>query len=195
MNLRTLKTKYIMKKLLLASMFVGAIAFTACEQKNDGPKDVAEEQNENKLPDNMEDDAEFAVDAAEGGMLEVKLGELAQTNASAPAVKEFGQMMVTDHSAAGEKLKAVATSNNITLPAALSQDKQKMYDDLAAKKGADFDKAYVDMMVDDHSTTIDKFQKEANDGKNADLKAFAANTIPVLQGHKQKIDAIKESMK
>ncbi len=184
-----------MKKLLVASLFLTAIAFTACEEKKDGPKDVAEEQNEQKLPDNMEDDAEFAVNAANGGMLEVQLGKLAQTNAQSSEVRAFGKMMETDHGAANEKLKSIAAANNITLPASLGEDAQKHYNDLAAKKGPDFDKLYVDMMVDDHAKDIDNFQEQANDGKNGALKEFAATTLPTLKLHKQKIDAIKAKMK
>lgn len=89
---------------------------------------MTEEANEQKLDStNLEDDAEFAVKAADGGMMEVRLGELSKTNASSAQVKKFGDMMVSDHSKANDELKSLAAQKNITLPTALSGDKQKKW--------------------------------------------------------------------
>lgn len=143
----------------------------------------------------MSADRDFAMDAGSGGMMEVELGKLAQTNAASAQVKEFGQMMVTDHSKANEELKALAATKNITLPSAPMEKQQSHIDDLKSKKGADFDKAYVDMMVDDHKEDISKFQDEANKGNDADIKAFAAKTLPVLNTHLEHIQKIQDAMK
>lgn len=186
-----------MKKLLIAAIAAGTMFLGACNESTSekDTTEVAKENNEPKFEDTkLEDDAEFAVEAAHGGMMEVKFGELAQANASSAAVKDFGAMMVKDHSAAGDELKTIAQAKNISLPAALNEDAQKAYDDLAAKKGKDFDKAYVDMMQDDHEKDIKEFEEEANDGKSAELKAFAAKVLPVIKKHKEKIDAIKKAM-
>ena len=144
---------------------------------------------------NMSADSKFATEAASGGMMEVELGQLAATNASSANVKKFGQMMVTDHSKANTELKAVAAQKNITLPTAPMEDHQKHIDELKAKTGADFDKAYVDMMVDDHQEDISKFEDEAKNGNDADLKAFASKTLPVLKKHLQAVKAIQDGMK
>ena len=69
-------------------------------------------------------------------------------------------MMVKDHSKANEELKAAATAKNITLPAAVSDKCQKKVAELSEKKGADFDKAYADLMVSDHKEDIDEFKKK-----------------------------------
>ena len=111
-------------------------------------------------------------------MMEVKLGQLAQTNGVAADIKDLGKMMETDHSKANEELKVLAAKKNITLPATLSDKCQKKYDDMAAKKGSEFDKAYASCMVDDHKKDIDKFQKEADNGKDDDLKAWANGKLP-----------------
>ena len=186
-----------MKKLLFAAMAFGTLTMVSCNEttKETETTEIAKDANEEKFDDTkLEDDTEFAVEAANGGMMEVQLGQLAQTNASSAAVKQFAAMIVKDHGAANDELKSIAQAKNITLPAAINEDAKKMYDDLAAKKGADFDKAYVDMMVDDHKKDIDKFEEEAKDGKSPELKAFAAKVLPVLKAHKEKIDAIKKSM-
>ncbi len=143
----------------------------------------------------MADDRKFVTEAASGGLMEVELGKIAQTNASSPKVKEFGKMMVTDHTKANTELKAVAKTKNVTIAPAPLEKEQKHIDELKAKKGADFDKAYVDMMVDDHKEDISKFQDEANKGNDADVKAFATKTLPVLNKHLEHITAIQSAMK
>lgn len=140
-----------------------------------------------------DDVADFAVKAADGGMMEVQLGEYASKNASDKSVKDFGSMMAKDHSKANDELKALATSKNIALPAAVGQDKTDMMTDLMKKTGKDFDKAYMNKMVDDHKEDIDLFQKAANDSKDGDIKAFASKTLPTLQKHLNDAEAIVKS--
>ncbi|WP_026260008.1 DUF4142 domain-containing protein [Segetibacter koreensis] len=143
----------------------------------------------------MANDSKFVLDAASGGLMEVELGKIAATNAASAKVKEFGRMMVTDHSKANTQLKAVAAKKNITIPATPAEEQQKHIDDLKTKKGADFDKAYVDMMVDDHKEDISKFEDESKNGKDADVKAFASKTLPVLNKHLSSIQSIQQGMK
>ncbi|RXK86911.1 DUF4142 domain-containing protein [Filimonas effusa] len=133
---------------------------------------------------------DFAVEAANGGMMEVELGKLAQTNASSQRVKDFGSMLVKDHSEAGDKLKALAKRKDIVLPDSLGNDAQKHVKDLSKKKGKDFDKAYMDMMVSDHKKDISLFEKASKDAKDPELKAFAAGTLPVLTKHLDSARAI-----
>ena len=140
-------------------------------------------------------DGEFILEAASGGLMEVELGRYASTNAASARVKEFGRMMVTDHTKANTQLKAIAGKKNVTLPAAPTGKHQTHISDLTAKKGADFDKSYVAMMVDDHKEDVSKFQEEAKNGKDPDVKAFASATLPVLQKHLKSIQAIQAGMK
>lgn len=128
-------------------------------------------------------DAHFAKEAAQGGMAEVKLGQLAQEKGSNDSVKSFGQRMVDDHSKAGNKLKEVASRENITLPTDISAKDQAMYDRLSKLNGAAFDRAYARDMVQDHETDVAAFQKEANAGKDDSMKSFASETLPTLQDH------------
>jgi putative membrane protein len=141
------------------------------------------------------DDAKFAVAAANGGMAEVELGQLAQQNAANSKVKEFGAMMVADHSKANDEMKALAKSKGIALPAAIDNDEQKVKADLSAKSGPDFDKAYVSNMIDDHKKDIKEFEDASKNCKDADLKAFAVKTLPVLKTHLDAIQKIHDSMK
>ena len=139
-------------------------------------------------------DNDFAMQAAEGGMTEVKAGELATKQGTAAAVKSLGKMMVTDHTKANNELKTLAAKNNIVLPTAIPADKQQKLDALAALKGADFDKAFVDMMEEGHTSTITLFMTEAAKGRNADLKAFADKTLPVLNHHMEMVTSAKDAV-
>src|SRR6201996_9399496 len=95
-------------------------------------------------------DAKFATAALAGGMTEVALSKLATQKATDQKIKDFAAMMVTDHTKAGQQLEDIARKLRIDLPNALDNDGQKKLGDLTAKSGADFDKAYVKVMVDDH---------------------------------------------
>src|ERR1700709_2331228 len=117
-------------------------------------------------------DQQFAVDAADAGMTEVQAGQLAQQKGMAKDVKDYGAMMVKDHTMAADKLKTIAASKNGTLPAAISTDMQKNIDDLQKKEGKDFDKAYIDMMISDHKKVISKFEDESKNGSDADIRGF-----------------------
>lgn len=143
----------------------------------------------------MSADRDFLMDAGSGGLMEVQLGKLAQVNAASAQVKEFGQMMITDHSKANTELKGIAEKKNVSVSPTPLEKQQKKIDDLKSKKGAEFDKAYVDLMVDDHKEDISKFQDEANKGNDADVKAFASKTLPVLTKHLEHIQKIKDGMK
>lgn len=183
-----------MKKINLWMIALLMIGMAACTSNTtrDSEKS-AEEINENKNAVD-EDASEFMVEAAGGGMMEVELGRMAANNSTVQPVKDFGAMMVRDHSKANEELKTLASAKNITLPAAMGGNHQKHVNDLAAKKGAEFDKDYINMMVDDHQHDIALFEKAAR-LKDADVSAFAAKTLPVLRTHLDSAKAIKSRLK
>ena len=131
------------------------------------------------------DSNKFASAAAQGGMAEVQLGQLAAQHAADPAVKEFGLRMVADHSRAGNELKSIASRKNLQLPADISSDQKSMVDKLSKLNGADFDKEYMSDMVKDHQEDADEFKTQAEGGSDADIKAFAAKTLPMIQSHLQ----------
>jgi putative membrane protein len=128
-------------------------------------------------------DATFALHAAQGGLAEVKLGQLALEKASNPEVKSFAQKMVDDHSKANDQLNAAAAKDRMTLPNTMNAKDQSLYNKLSDLSGAAFDKAYMKAMVKDHEEDIKEFQKEADKGANPDIKSFASSTLPTLQQH------------
>lgn len=173
---------------------------TASTENRDQSKDIAEDQNDKKFDDTkLEDDAQFAVNAAEGGMLEVKLAELAKEKAVSPAAKQLADHIAKDHKLANTELKALALKKNISLPDMLSEKYQSDYDDLSKKDGIEFDKAYAAYMVKDHKDDIDKFKTESEKGKDSEISAWALEKLPTLEHHLKMAesahDAIKEDKK
>ena len=197
-----------MKK-LLSILFIGCIcAFAACNSGNNSNSvDSAQNINDSTLPDSnsmnngdtsamtssapvSQEDADWAAKVANANMTEIELSKVAQTKAVNDRLKNFANMMVNDHTTAGDKLKQLAASKNITLPANLDGDSQKMLDNLNKKSGKDFDKAYTNDMLDGHKDAVDAFQKGSNNLQDADLKNFAAQTLPTIQMHQDSIKAI-----
>ena len=139
--------------------------------------------------------SEFMTKVADVGMTEVKLGQMAQDKATSQRVKDFGAMMVKDHTAAGDELKNIARQKNVTLPETMSNDHQKKTDDLNKKAGKDFDKAYMKAMVDGHQSTVNDFEKASKNTKDADVKAWVDKTLPTLKMHLDSAKAIQKSLK
>lgn len=140
-------------------------------------------------------DTDFMTKAAQGGMAEVELGKLAATKAQNPEVKQFAQKMVDDHTKANNELKALAGEKNFTPPTEVSAKHKSVMDKLNGLSGADFDKAYVDAMVQDHEETVALFKSEADAGRDADAKAWASKMLPALQMHLDMIRGIQSKMK
>jgi len=136
-----------------------------------------------KSADKYGTDSSFVQAAASGGMLEVRLGELAVTKASNPAVRQFGQRMVRDHGMANKQLMSALTASGIRPPTAMLDKDITTFNHLAKLSGAEFDKAYMKHMVEDHKHDVAAFEKEAKDGKDAKVKAFAEQTLPTLKEH------------
>lgn len=183
-------------KLLFSGLCLAAGLFTlqACNNNADTSSHedaVDSAKSVNKVVQPVQKDAsDFAVAAANGGMMEVELGKVAEEKGVSQRVKDFGAMMVKDHSAANDNLKTIAGTLNIALPDSVSDDSRKEIDKLKMKKGKDFDKAYVDMMLDDHKKDIAEFRKCADNCSDSSIKSFASTTLPTLEKHLDSIQAI-----
>jgi putative membrane protein len=190
-----------MKK-IIPLLFASALLVTACNNESKDSVEKADSANEEKLDNSTnsqmmidEESSSFLVKAADGGMAEVELGQLGQQKATNAQVKEFGAMMVHDHSMANDEVKALAAKRSVTLPSMPGDDKKKDKDDLAKKSGADFDKAFMSQMVDDHQETIDLFENSSGKVNDSEVKTFINNTIPKLKMHLDSAKAIQKRLK
>jgi putative membrane protein len=132
--------------------------------------------------------------AADGGMAEVEMGKLASQKAQNAEVKKFAQMMVAEHTKANNELKSVAAKQKIALPTEIGPRHRSTIDELNRLNGSDFDREYVQAMVDDHEADVQLFEDQAEDDSDQQAKAFAAKTLPVLKKHLDAIKAIQAKM-
>ncbi|AWG27030.1 DUF4142 domain-containing protein [Flavobacterium kingsejongi] len=189
-----------LRSILLSSTFIAAsmvFTLTACNDKNKTPdtEKVAEDQNEAKFEDTQkEDDADFLVEAAAFNMEQVEAGKLVQKSANADT-KATGKMMEEDHQKAWKELEALAAKKQITLPAGLTDDSKKDFEDLNKKTGADFDRAYASWLVSSHKDAISKYEDAAKNSKDSEVVAWANAQLDVLKAHLAKAEAWKDKIK
>jgi len=139
-------------------------------------------------------DYKFVSAATQGGNMEVTLGQIAVQKASEQSIREFGQRMVTDHTKANIELKELISQKGATLPDLSSKMDDMTRDHLNGLSGKDFDKAYIKQMVKDHKKDVKEFQKQADKGDDADLKAWVTKTLPILQEHLRLAENIETSL-
>jgi putative membrane protein len=135
-------------------------------------------------------DASFYKNAAEAGIAEVDAGNLASSKGNSQAVKDFGAMMVKDHSAANDKLKSLATAKSVDLPSSASVAQMATKAKLDVLSGETFDKSYIKSQLKAHRQAVALFRKEIASGQDADAKAFATSTLPTLRDHLKAITKI-----
>jgi len=135
-------------------------------------------------------DALFVTKAAVGGLAEVKSAELAKSKASSSDVKSFAERMIDDHSKANQELEQIAQKKGIEVPKELDNTHQANLDKLSKLSGDEFDKAYVAQQKADHQATMKLLDDEAKNGKDPDIKSFAAKIKPVVAEHHAKIHKI-----
>jgi putative membrane protein len=140
-------------------------------------------------------DKSFVKKAAEGGLAEVELGQLATQKASSEEVKKFGQRMVDDHSKANDQLKQVAAQQQIDLPTEPSAKDKATKARLEKLSGEKFDRAYMSDMVKDHRKDVGEFAHEAKMGKDPAIKSFAESTLPTLREHLKEAEKIAPTQK
>jgi len=139
-------------------------------------------------------DRDFATKAAQIGLAEVELGNLAQQKGSSQEVKDFGRKLVEDHSKVNADLKDIAAKEGITIPGETDRKHRDLIDKLSKLSGKEFDREFAKHMVDGHRDAIDLFRKEAESTMNQSLKTFASNTLPTLQDHLNMAESINRNL-
>jgi putative membrane protein len=128
-------------------------------------------------------DQDFVNLAAQTDMTEAHLGKLAQEQGTAQAVKDLGQMLATDHGTDYAQISTIATKASLNIPKGIDAKHDKMIAPFEKLKGKMFDRRYTQTMVKGHEEAIAAYKKEASDGQNADVKAYAQQALPTLEKH------------
>jgi putative membrane protein len=141
---------------------------------------LAADENHGQLSSS---DYKFIAEAVQGGMAEVQLGQIAKDRASDPAVKQFADKMVTDHSQADQQLTQLASQKGATLPSDIPATEKRETDRILKLSGAEFDRAYMAHMVRDHKKDVKEFERESKKAADPDVQSWATKTLPTLQDH------------
>jgi len=154
---------------------------------------------------------DFAQQAAVGGMAEIELGQMAQQKGQHPDVKAFGEMMVRDHTTSSNELKQIAASHSLTVPAQLDEKHAELRDRLSRLSGTEFDREYMNAMVQGHQDMADLMQTRASEDRFGDdrgqtrpedadnpveaaLNQFAAKTLPVVRHHLEEAERVRDNV-
>ncbi|MCE7067015.1 DUF4142 domain-containing protein [Dyadobacter sp. CY326] len=187
-----------MKKLKMILMLAaGMFVAVSCDDDDDDQDNVTSVS---------ETDRTFAVNAADGGMFEVRAGEMAvakgdssamgvMMGADSMSIKSFGQMMITDHTMANNELKSISDPKKVDLPTTVSNAKQLKLDSLNAASGVAFNRLYAKMMVASHQETIALFQSESTGGQDNELKTWATQKLPNLNQHLEMAQMLNDEVK
>lgn len=198
-----------MKRISFVILALAAIFAFACKQENYASSDTtATESTEttgvtatntpmasSTTTTLSPSDQEFIDAAAEGGLAEVNLGQLAAAKATSDEVRDFGNRMVSDHSNFNDELTQLASNKGITLPTQPGADEQKTSNELSSKAGKGFDKAYMSTMVKDHEKDVAAFKKAEYEVQDPDLKAWITKTLPTLEDHLKQAKQVAAKVK
>jgi len=128
-------------------------------------------------------DYKFLTEAARGGMMEVRLGEIAKQKGTSQSVRDLAQRMITDHSKANDELRQLAASKGAVIPSEMSHHENATIERFDKLSGREFDKDYAEHMVKDHKKDLKEFEDASRDVTDPDLKAFAQKTLSTLREH------------
>ncbi len=168
-----------MKKMI----YMGAILALMMCVSNGFAQNTTNSNSNTQTSGKKNSDSKYMMMAATSDMNEIGLSQQALSKSTNDEVKKLAQMMIDDHTKSSEELKPIAASKGVTLPTEMDSKHKSGMEKMSAMSGMDFDMAYVKMMVKDHEKAVALHQKEAGNGKDAEAKAFAAKTLPVVQMH------------
>jgi putative membrane protein len=174
----------ITKKLSIAVLYAGlAIATVSCSNHEKDSKETAKEMNEAKFDKEGEKEADKLVHAYSSNLYEIRASENAAMNATTPEVKKLAGMLVEAHTKMNEDVKNLAAGKGVTLPTDLSDEQRQHMEKLTEKSGIEYDKAYTEQMKKKHEDAIEFYEKTAEKCDDADIKAWANNTVPEVRSH------------
>lgn len=186
--------KLVAAAVLSAGFGLGAVAQTGTSPSapaagGSASRPAAKESSLNRS------DRRFIETAAQDGMAEVELGKLAAQKAQSADVKQFAERMVQDHTKANQQLMQIAQQKGVTVPTALESKHKRTLDKLSKLAPDKFDREYMDQMEEEHKKDVKAFREASKDAKDPEVKAFATQTLPVLEEHHKMADSLHAKVK
>ena len=186
-----------MKSMLIPALLLASgisLATAACS-KNDSTRDTNATATDTATPTAAatEDHAsQFLMDVIQTNNAEIKFGQAALAQGSTQAVRDYGKMLVDDHTKANEEATKLAQSMNVAAPTGVKPDDMAAYNMATGMSGAGFDKDFLADMAKGHQAAIDKFQQEADSGDPAPVTDFAKQTLPTLKKHLETAQSLQK---
>ena len=191
-----MKIPFVKEAAALLFLFSTLTLVSCNQEKKEDSKDVAEKENKEKFDTKAsEKDAQFMVDIVAGNYYEIRVANSALQHSANDEVKSLAGMLVTDHTAMLNEAKNLASSKNISVPNEDSTEARKEIESLNDKKMSNYDKAWLDDMIDRHKSTISKLEDESKDGTDPDIRNMAGTALPKVRTHLDMLQQLKDKMK
>lgn len=187
-----------MKKYL--TLFCGTflLFLSGCGGSSDSTTvDAAGKHNEELLENTGKSEKAgwFVAEVASTNLFLQELGRLASSKASTPPLKQFGQLIFDHHSQLNTQLKQIADLKNLMTPTSMSGDHQDRFTALLEKSGQEFDKAFVEEMVQEHENAVERYQEFIEEGTDTELKNYASQGLPTLRAHLEQANTLQDQIK
>ncbi len=141
-------------------------------------------------------DKDFMLNAASGGIAEVEMARVALEKSTSPAVKEFAQHMINDHTKANDELRSIATAKGVTLSDTPNATHKALVDKISSTPSSDFDKTYIqESGINAHREMQTLFRNESTSGLDPEIKAFATKTLPTVEMHLKESERIHDNLR
>ncbi|WP_348822354.1 DUF4142 domain-containing protein [Flavobacterium aestuarii] len=181
-------------RIILGAVFLLVLNSCKNEPKHEDPVQTPDKENETKFETkDIADDSAFLTEAASINLMEVEVGKLALQKSLRKDIKDYAQMLIDDHTRSLDELQMLASQNTITLPAAISDVDREKYNELN-KSGNEFDKKFIDMMVEGHEKAVDKMTQISQKATNEDFKLWASRQTSAFLNHFEEAKKLKEKI-
>ena len=181
------------------SAFLAALLLSLCACRSHDRSDEGRSESSSSASTGMsqpssaalgEGERTFAENALRGGQFEVEASRLALQKAASGQVRDFANMMITDHGQANRDLENLARKKGIYPPTTLDAEHQSKLDDLRRLDGPEFDEEYRKLQIEAHDAAIQLFERASRECRDKDLRDFASSTLPKLQKHRSHLDDV-----
>ena len=177
--------------LLCFTFFAGCQQQKGAPSREANPEQPAQQQAQEPQTEQLSSDQRFLAEAAQDGRAEVELGQLAASKASNPAVKRLAEKVVADHTKANQQLESLPEASKAMQSASMPPEKGSNVDRLSQLSGKEFDRAFVEQVVQDHESAVSRFKEAAASAQSPDVKQFASKNIPTLEQHLQMAKSVQ----
>jgi putative membrane protein len=140
-------------------------------------------------------DDNFLIKAAAADNAEIQTSKLADSRASTQQIKDFAAQVVKDHEKSADRLAKVIKNRKVAIVSGLEKENRDQIDRLSKVRGDQFDREYLHWMVMTHTNAISMFENEAKNGKDAEIRSFADETLPTLREHLKRAEELAKTLK